>query len=74
MSFIDMIYLRKKDLQNGTLSYRRHKIEQQLFIKWGKYMQEILDKYPINETKYLLLLLQNVARIIESNMLTNSTM
>lgn len=54
MSFIDMIYLRKKDLQNGTLSYRRHKIEQRLFIKWGKYMQEILDKYPINETEYLL--------------------
>lgn len=54
MSFIDMAYLRKKDLQNGTLSYRRRKTGQQLFIKWEKCMQEVLDKYPINETEYLL--------------------
>lgn len=54
MSFIDMAYLRKKDLENGTLSYRRRKTGQQLFIKWEKCMQEILDKYPINETEYLL--------------------
>ena len=54
MSFIDMAYLRKKDLQNGTLSYRRRKTGQQLFIKWEKCMQEILDKYPINKTEYLL--------------------
>ena len=54
MSFIDMAYLRKKDLQNGTLSYRRRKTGQQLFIKWENCMQGILDKYPINETEYLL--------------------
>ena len=54
MSFIDMAYLRKKDLQNGTLSYRRRKTGQQLFIRWEKCMQEILDKYPVNETEYLL--------------------
>lgn len=54
MSFIDMAYLRKKDLQNGILSYRRRKTGQQLFIKWEKCMQDILDKYPINETEYLL--------------------
>ena len=29
MSFIDMAYLRKKDLQNGILSYRRRKTGQQ---------------------------------------------
>ena len=54
MSFIDMAYLRKKDLQNGILSYRRRKTGQQLFIKWEKCMQDILDKYPVNETEYLL--------------------
>ena len=54
MSFIDMAYLKKKDLQNDTLSYRRRKTGQQLFIKWEKCMQEILDKYPINETEYIL--------------------
>ena len=54
MSFIDMAYLRKKDLQNGILSYRRRKTGQQLFLKWERCMQEIVDKYPINETEYLL--------------------
>ena len=54
MSFIDMAYLRKKDLQNDILSYRRRKTGQQLFIKWERCMQEIVDKYPVNETEYLL--------------------
>ena len=54
MSFIDMAYLRKKDLQHSILSYRRRKTGQQLFIKWEKCMQEIVDKYPVNETEYLL--------------------
>ena len=54
MSFIDMAYLRKKDLQNGILSYRRRKTGQQLFIKWERCMQEIVDKYPVNTTEYLL--------------------
>lgn len=54
MSFIDMAYLRKTDLHNGVLSYRRRKTGQQMFIRWEKCMQEILDKYPVNETDYLL--------------------
>lgn len=54
MSFIDMAYLKKTDLQNGVLSYRRRKTGQQMFIRWEKCMQEILDKYPANETGYLL--------------------
>ena len=39
MSFIDMAYLRKTDLQNGFLSYRRRKTGQQLLIKWERCMQ-----------------------------------
>lgn len=54
MSFVDMAYLRKKDLANGMLAYRRRKTDQQLFIKWEECMQEILDKYPDNTTEYLL--------------------
>ncbi|MBO5719955.1 MAG: site-specific integrase [Bacteroidales bacterium] len=45
MSFIDMAYLKKKDLSNGILSYRRRKTGQQLFIRWEKCMQEIVDKH-----------------------------
>ena len=44
MSFIDMAHLKKKDLQNGFLSYRRRKTGQQLVIKWEKCMQEIVNK------------------------------
>lgn len=54
MSFIDMAFLKKKDLQNGILSYRRHKTGQQLFIKWEKPMQEIVDKYDTSGAPYLL--------------------
>ena len=54
MSFVDMAYLKKKDLQNGVLSYRRRKTGQQLFIKWEKCMQEIVDKYDTSQSNYLL--------------------
>ena len=54
MSFIDMAHLKKKDLQNGFLSYRRRKTGQQLVIRWEKCMQEIIDKYPDCHTDYLL--------------------
>jgi integrase len=54
MSFIDMSYLKKKDLKNGFLTYRRKKTGQLLTIKWEKCMEEIIDKYPKNETIYLL--------------------
>jgi integrase len=59
MSFIDMAYLKKKDLSNGILSYRRRKTGQQLFIRWEKCMQEIVDKYNADYySPYLLPILQ----------------
>ncbi len=54
MSFIDMAYLRRKDLQNGELSYRRRKTGQQLFIHWEMCMQEIVDKYDNSLSERLL--------------------
>lgn len=54
MSFIDMTFLRKVDLKNGYVTYRRRKTGQKLTIKWTKDMQIILDKYPENKTDYLL--------------------
>jgi len=54
MSFVDMAYLRKSDLQNGILTYRRRKTGQELAIKWEKCMAEIVTKYPDNQTNYLL--------------------
>ena len=54
MSFIDMAYLKKTDLKNGSVVYRRRKTGQQLTIAWSPEMQAILDKYPDNPTQYLL--------------------
>lgn len=65
MSFIDMAHLKKKDLQNGFLSYRRRKTGQQLVIRWEKCMQEIVDKRHIcDRNPYLLPILnfQNESR------------
>jgi len=59
MSFIDMAYLRKCDLTNGYVIYRRRKTGQQLTIEWTKEMQSILDKYPENASDYLLPIIRN---------------
>ena len=59
MSFIDMAYLKKSDLQNGRVTYRRRKTGQQLIIGWEPEMQKILDKYPENKTDYLLPIITN---------------
>ena len=45
MSFIDMAYLKKSDLKNGTITYRRRKTGQQLTVKWEKCMEDIIAKY-----------------------------
>lgn len=62
MSFIDMAFLKKSDLKNGYVTYRRHKTGQQLIIEWTKEMQLIVDKYPENETEYLLPIIRKSGR------------
>lgn len=54
MSFIDMAYLKKADLNNGCLTYRRKKTGQLMMIEWTKQMQDIIDKYKSDGTSYLL--------------------
>ena len=54
MSFVDMAYLKKSDLRNGILTYRRRKTGQQLTIKWERCMEEIVTKYPTSDSVYLL--------------------
>ena len=54
MSFVDMAYLKKTDIKNGILTYRRRKTGQELSIKWEKCMAEIIAKYPENKTDFLL--------------------
>ena len=54
MSFIDMAHLKKDNLSNGILTYNRRKTGQQLYIKWEKCMQDIVDKHKSEESQYLL--------------------
>lgn len=54
MSFVDMAFLRKSDLKCGAVTYRRRKTGQKLTIGWTPEMQELMDKYPPNNTEYLL--------------------
>ncbi|MDE5813652.1 MAG: site-specific integrase [Muribaculaceae bacterium] len=59
MSFVDMAFLKKSDLKNGHITYRRRKTGQQLKIKWTPEMQSIVEKYPSKSTEYLLPILIN---------------
>lgn len=54
MSFVDMAYLLKSDLSSGVLHYRRRKTGQWLHIRWERYMQEIVDKYHVGNSPYML--------------------
>lgn len=54
MSFVDMAYLKKSDLCNGILTYRRKKTGQMLTIKWEKCMEEIIAKHTFPTSDYLL--------------------
>lgn len=60
MSFVDMAFLRKKDLKGGVLSYRRKKTGQLLFIKWEPCMQEIVERYSNPSSPYLLSIIKRV--------------
>lgn len=53
MSFIDAVFLKKTDIQNGVLTYRRHKTNQVLHIKIIKPIKELIDRYSIKDSPYL---------------------
>ena len=72
MSFIDMAYLKKKDLSNGILSYRRRKTGQQLFIRWEMCMQEIAEKYDTSQSNYLLPIFKPFSKIDERKQYQNA--
>ncbi len=72
MSFIDMAYLKKKDLSNGILSYRRRKTGQQLFIRWKMCMQEIAEKYDTSQSNYLLPIFKPFSKIDERKQYQNA--
>lgn len=54
MSFIDAAFLKKTDIQNGVLTYRRHKTGQVLHIKVIKQISKLIERYSIKDSPYLL--------------------
>jgi site-specific recombinase XerD len=54
MSFVDMAFLKKTDIEYGFLTYRRKKTGQLLSIKWEQCMQDIIQRYPCDDSIYLL--------------------
>lgn len=59
MSFVDMAYLKKTDLANSRVTYRRRKTGQMLIIQWTNEMKEILARHPANPSEYLLPIIMN---------------
>lgn len=53
MSFVDIAYLKKKNLVNGFVVYNRRKTGQQLVVKWEKQMEAIANKH-LNSNKSFL--------------------
>ncbi len=56
MSFVDMAYLKKKDVKNGTIRYRRKKTGRMIELKVTKQLYKIIDTLaPMTKgTPYLL--------------------
>jgi len=65
MSFVDIAYLKKSDLSNEMLTYRRRKTGQLLSIRVEACMKEIIDRYWNEDSSYLFPIIkeQNRARI-----------
>ena len=53
MAIVDIAYLRKENLKEGILTYRRRKTNRQLSIRWEPQMQEIVNKYNNNDSDFL---------------------
>lgn len=53
MSFIDMAFLRKSQVRDGYILYKRHKTQQEIRIKLEPYIQEIISRYWSNPTVYI---------------------
>jgi integrase len=62
MSFVDMVYLRRKNVQGGTICYFRHKTGQLLTIKIEVCMQEIIERYHNPKSEYIFPIIKTAGR------------
>ena len=57
MAFVDIAHLKKSDIKNGYLTYKRQKTGQMLKIAWKQDMQDIVNRHPSLDGVHLLGLL-----------------
>lgn len=55
MSFIDMAYLRKTDMADGFITYRRRKTGQKIVLRVEKELAELIARYPAPSNSIYLL-------------------
>lgn len=72
ISFVDIAYLTRDNLKGGYLVYRRRKTNQELSIKWEPCMQEIVNRYHLKGSKYLLPILNENSTDLRHQYLTMS--
>ena len=53
MPFVDMAFLKKEQLREGYLVYRRHKTGKQVVVKLDNRMYDIIQRYERSESPYL---------------------
>lgn len=69
MSFIDIAFLKKNDLQNGVLTYSRRKTRQQLMVKIEPETRKVIERLGKSKTSFLLPIIteeKNIERQYES--------
>lgn len=53
MSYVDVAYLKKKDIRNGYIVYRRSKTKQLMSVKVEMIMKTIIEKYQTDDNEYV---------------------
>ena len=54
MSFVDIAFLKKSDMNNGLITYSRRKTRQQISVRIEPEIKKPIDSFGNNETDYLL--------------------
>lgn len=59
MPFVDLAFLRKTQVKDGYIDYRRHKTGQRVKVKIEPLMQDIINRYAREDRPYLFPILTN---------------
>lgn len=60
MSFVDIAYLKKKEIKNGEFTYRRSKTGQAIRVGWEQCMEDLVRKHTLEHSDYLFPIITNL--------------